>query len=110
MTVNLFNINGLCGKLSNSFLSVFGEIVSGCRAVFMMLLLILVQSSISSKSFNVLHISGPHSSHRMKAELPCLLMNDVAPLMYLLFCSCSWSKAILENYLTSNKVEQNQWA
>ena len=57
--------------------------------------------SESSNSVIILAISGPHVSQRIKAESSRLLTKSVAPpvdLITRLFCSWTWSSAILENW------------
>ena len=48
----------------------------------------------------ILHTSGPHISHRIRTDSSSRLDNPDSPpwpLMILLFCSCSWSRAIRGN-------------
>ena len=80
------NINGLCGKLSKSvlvsleksFLNVGLFSWCFCWSLF-------GATSASSKLFNILHISDPHSSHRIKAELS----KSLHP-----WCTCCFVRAV----------------
>ena len=66
--------------------------------------------SDSSNSVMILAMSGQHVSQQINDESSRLLSKSVAPLVdliSLLFCLCTWSRAILPNSLFDFWIEKN---